>query len=143
MDKKHIELYEHAQNRMEALYNWLKDKYNIKTSYRSSYETYFKHSEYANTEIIFKDLKALNNSLTLQTYLCDTKTEYYLSFWYYTGGSEGHHDLKIDIKKDLVDNDDFFFNFVNDYIEDYFKLKPKTTKTKVEHYTQTTIFDFI
>lgn len=137
-DSIYSERYDYAQKRMNDLFEWLKKKFNCKISYTLSYANYCKLSDYGSATIEFDGVKAISNSITLNTYMVDCRTEYFLSFWYYTGGNEGHHSYKFDISKDLVSDDDFFFNYVKDYIEDIFKLKDKTASKR-----QLTIFDFI
>lgn len=137
-DAKYKELYDNAQHRMEKLYQWLKERYDCEINYTISYASHMKLSEYNNASIEFKGVKALSNSISLNTYMIDRKKEYFLSVWYYTGGSDGHHSQKFDIARDLVDDDEFFFEWVNDYIQEIFKLKDKTKVKK-----QFTIFDFL
>lgn len=133
--------YEFACKRITDFYNYLiKLGYKAKLNYFESYASYFRLSELNEPSILLKDLKCINNSITISTYLVEREFPYYINLWFYTEGDSGHHSKNIEISRELMEDDDFFFKYIIDYINEFMPFKDIEPKIKNK---QLSIFDFI
>lgn len=133
--------YDFACSRLNDFYNYLiKLGYKADLQYSISYASYFNISELNQPSIFLKDLKCLNNSISISTYLCESKCPFYIHLWFYNGGDFGHHFKNVDISYNLLSDDDFFFKYVLDYINEFMPFKHNDSIVEKK---QMSIFDFM
>lgn len=118
------ERFEFSLSRIQALNNFLlKNGFKTKFNFYESYESYFNISDLNGIDIFLYglDKSIVNNSICLNPMLVheDDGRDFILHLWFYTGGDEGHHFKDIRLNRDFIDTDDFF-DFVLDYINDFF-----------------------
>lgn len=123
MTDTEIKNYELAVERMEKLYEEIKDKlsvYNPVKEYTQSYASYFKFSNLNEPQIKLTIPNCKNASIQIMSMVYETDKPFKLSLWKYNGTHE-FTDFEINLEEDLIP-----------YIYEWL-AKPLPKPTKIEN----------